>query len=266
MEHLVALVKAFVPGSVAFLLLAVGAGMAFLYVPRFAGWARRWLVFVVLLYVVLATPVVSEWLERGLHPRYPRIERPDDARGATAIVVLGNGAVAYEYESGAVHAPTRRTAMNVLEGTRVHRMLPRARLIVSGGSPTGSDGRTEAVIMRDILTGLGVAPAVIVMEGTSRNTHEQSVRVADLLRPGERVVLVTTPIHMRRALALFESRGFHVTPSPARIEYVPHGDVWHRRLAPSTGALRASELTIYERLAFVLGWARDWSAGKDVAE
>ena len=262
MESLANLVKTFVPGSLPFLLLAVTAGVALLYPARTALWARRWLTFIVLLYLVLSTPAVAIWLEKGIHPDFPRIERPDDARGATTIVVLGNGIVTYAHEGRELYGMTRRTSMNVLEGARLHRLLGRARVIVSGGVPHDVPYRkSEAELMAEAMAGLGVPRDRTVVESHSRNTFEQSQRVAALLDGDAPVVLVTTPIHMSRALAYFRARGVDVIPSAAHIEYTTHPLTWRLLLVPSVGALRMSELTIYERLAAVLGWARGWARG-----
>ena len=265
MPVLADLVKSFVPGSMAFLLLSVTLGVALLYSSRAAPWARRWLVLIVVLYLALATPAVAIWLEDGLHPEYARIERADAAGGASTIVVLGNGAVTYAHDRRQLHGLTRRTAMNVLEGVRLHMLLPGSRLIVSGGVPDGGLNRKpEAELMAEAMDTLGVPRMRVIVESASRNTHEQSVRVAELLTPGERIVLVTTPIHMGRAVTYFESRGFRTVPSPAPIEYTTHPLTWRQLLVPDAGALRMSELTIYERLALVLGWARGWSAKHDI--
>jgi uncharacterized SAM-binding protein YcdF (DUF218 family) len=63
--------------------------------------------------------------------------------------------------------------------------------------------------------------------------------------------LVTTPIHMRRALALFAQQGCDVVPSPASIEYAPDSTSWSAQLRPSLNTLRMSELVVYERLALI---------------
>jgi uncharacterized SAM-binding protein YcdF (DUF218 family) len=265
-QSLAALIKAFVPGSLSFLVLAVTIGVALLYLPRAAPWARRWLVLIVVIYLALSTPAVAMWLEDGLHPDYTRVERPQDAQGASAIIVLGNGAVTYAYGDHQLHGLTRRTAMNVLEGVRLHQLLNGSRLIVSGGVPDGGvNQKPEAVLMADAIASLGIPDTHVVVEANSRNTYEQSVRVAALLKRGERAVLVTTPIHMSRALAYFESRGVHPVPSPAPIEYTAHPDSWRQLLVPNAGALRMSELTVYERLASAFGWALGWM-GEDVPQ
>jgi uncharacterized SAM-binding protein YcdF (DUF218 family) len=262
-DSLAAFVKAFVPGSVAFLLLMLGVGIALLFSARSVAWGRRLLMLLLIAYLALATPLVATWLERGLHPSYPPIDHPHDASNARTIVVLGNGIVHYSDEHRRVPALMRRTAMNVLEAARLYRLLKPARVIVSGGSPEGGDGRaSEAAVMADALDALGVPRTDIVLEPRSRNTREQSALVAQLLQPRERIVLVTAPIHMRRALADFTAQGWDAIPSPSRIQYTPGTNTWRSRLLPHINTLRMSELALYERFALV----RDWWTGEKKVE
>jgi uncharacterized SAM-binding protein YcdF (DUF218 family) len=176
------------------------------------------------------------------------------------IVVLGNGVVSYSDEQRGVYVLVRRTAMNVLEGARVYELLKPVRVIVSGGAPRGAGVQaSEAFVMADTLAALGVPRRDIVLEPDSHNTREQSVLVARLLKPRERIVLVTTPLHMRRALADFADQGCDAIPAPSHIEYTPDGHSWRERLLPTMNTLRMSELLVYEWLAL----ARD-GIGKKV--
>lgn len=63
----------------------------------------------------------------------------------------------------------------------------------------------------------GVRPGDIVLEQNSRNTHENAVFSAQLLKQRfntNRCVLVTSAFHMRRAEACFRKAGVDVTPFP----------------------------------------------------
>jgi hypothetical protein len=119
-DTLAALVKAFVPGSFPFLLLVSGVGVLLLFSSRTMAWGRL-LAALLIAYLTLSLPAVARWLDSGLHPAYAPIDEVTDAKGARTIVVLGNGVVSYSDERRAVHALTRRTAMNVLEGARLSR-------------------------------------------------------------------------------------------------------------------------------------------------
>ena len=252
-------VKAFVPGSMALLVAGVLAGVAGLYVRRLERWARRWLVALCFLYLALGVPVVSQWLENGTHPSYHPIATAADAQGATAVVVLGNGIVSYQYEGLAVESLTRRTAFNAIEGARLYRLLRPSVVIASGGLADPDEfRRSEAEAVRDVLIRLGVPRDVIVIEPRSSNTAEQAELVPPLLRGHPRFALITTPIHMPRALALFRSRGVNPVPAPSHIDYTGRDRHSMLRFVPSANALRASELSMYEYLGMVYARSRGW--------
>jgi uncharacterized SAM-binding protein YcdF (DUF218 family) len=252
-------VKGFVPGSMALLVLGVLVGVAGLYVRRLERWARRWLVALCLFYLALGIPVVSQLLERGTRPSYRPIATAADARAATAVVVLGNGIVSYEYEGLAVESLTRRTAFNAIEGARLYRLLRPSVVIASGGLANPEQfRRSEAEAIRDVLIRLGVPREVVVIEPGSSNTAEQAERVAPLLRDHPRFALITSPIHMPRAVALFRSRGLNPTPAPSHIDYTGGLQDSMLRFVPSANALRASELSMYEYLGMTYARSRGW--------
>ncbi len=102
-----------------------------------------------------------------------------------------------------------------------------APLLLFSGGPCGGDGRrSEAEAMAAIARGAGVPEAAILLEPRARNTRENAVLSAEILRPrgGQRVLLVTDAFHMRRARLVFRAQGLCVVPAP-----VPEGP---RRLLP----------------------------------
>jgi uncharacterized SAM-binding protein YcdF (DUF218 family) len=253
---------ALIPGSLSCLLAGLAVGTICLYVPRLRGFGRAWLTAFALAYVALATPAVADRIVGGLGPESPRIETPVDAKGATAIVVLGAGAVTFGHGTLALHELSGRSIVNAIEAARLFRLLGGVPVITSGGivNPRTLE-RPEADLLADALVTLGVPRARILVERASVNTYEQSVRVAALV-PGPRFVLVTTPIHLRRAVALFEARGFHPVPAPSNVDTVREPETDPVRL-PNLWSLRQSELALYEYLAVANARARGWLARRD---
>ena len=202
---------------------------------------------------------MSQWLEKGTRPLYRPIASAADAQGATAVVVLGNGMVSYQYQGLAVESLTGRTAFNAIEGARLYRLLRPSVVIASGGLADPDEfRRSEAEAVRDVLIRLGVPPEVIVIEPRSSNTAEQAALVPPLLRGHRRFALITTPIHMPRALALFRSRGLNPVPAPSHIDYTGKAGRSMLRFVPSANALRASELSMYEYLGMLYARSRGW--------
>ncbi len=70
--------------------------------------------------------------------------------------------------------------------------------------------------MQDVLAVMGVPAQHLMLENESRDTHDNAVNSAQLLkaRGMHRILLVTSAYHMRRSVALFEAQGLEVVPAP----------------------------------------------------
>jgi uncharacterized SAM-binding protein YcdF (DUF218 family) len=259
-EFLIEIVKvALIPGSISFLITAVVIGAILLFIPKLHRWGRWWLATLALGYLFMTTPLGAAVLRQGLGAVYPSIQNAADARGAQTIVVLGNGVFTYAEGGRVVGVPTRQTAWTVLEGARVFHLLDGATVIASGGIVVpGVQLEPEADIMALELEHLGVPRDRIVLDRTSLNTYEQSVRMETLVGRGQRMVLVTTPIHMPRAVALFRARGLDVVPSPSALAFRPRNLSPLLWIAPNPNSLSESHLAMYEYMAFAHAWGRGW--------
>jgi uncharacterized SAM-binding protein YcdF (DUF218 family) len=109
-----------------------------------------------------------------------------------------------------------------------------------------------------------VPSAQIVEESGSKTTREQAKLVPAVLRAHGvgRFVLVTSPTHMRRALALFRAEGLDPAPSVSliRSENAPPVS-W---ALPSDEALRQSNEAVYEYAAWAYYWWQRWVGPRSV--
>lgn len=87
-------------------------------------------------------------------------------------------------------------------------------VLLSGGSDMTSALYAESLGMRQFMLDLGVPAAALLTEERSRNTRENAEMSAKLLRERgiQKVLLVTSALHMRRAVHLFEQQGLLVHP------------------------------------------------------
>lgn len=257
MDVVLRIVKGYlIPGSPFFLVAGVGIALLLLTTERGVAWARRWLFLLAAAYVVLGVPVVTGFIHRTIGGHAP-VGDAGDARGAGVIVVLGNGAVTVDASGPAIDLPSLETALNIGETVRLHRLLGGRPVIASGGIPPGgSNKRPEAELMRDYLVRMGIPAGDIRLDSASRNTTEQATNIAAMVGPKARVLLVTVPVHMRRAEALFRTRGVDVIPAVSGSLPVESTD-WASSVLPNRFALRASEKAAYE----VLGLAYYWMTG-----
>ncbi len=197
---------------------------------------------------LLSTGIVARGLHWAIDVSPPL--RVEDARTAQAIVILGGGVrEAPEYGGDTV---ARLSLDRVRYGARVARQtgLP---VLVTGGTFWG-DGQAEAVVMREVLEREFGVPVKWV-ESRSRNTHQNAMRSAAILKENEvkRVVLVGHGFDMRRAIAEFEAAGLEVVPAPTFV--APATGLTFGDLVPNVFALQSSYYALYEILANL---ARGW--------
>jgi uncharacterized SAM-binding protein YcdF (DUF218 family) len=123
---------------------------------------------------------------------------------------------------------------------------PEARLILSGFS--GSD---ENLLKRALH---GVDPARVYIEPRPRTTFEDALYTAALLKPksSERWLLVTSAVHMPRAVGCFRTAGFHVQPAPVEFRTAPRH--LFTTYSPGSEALRHFDTAMKEWTGLVAYW------------
>lgn len=133
--------------------------------------------------------------------------RHSDLRSADAAIVLG--AAVFDRVPSPVFEERIRHAVALYRAGRV-------RLLVMTGGIGDGDGLSEAEAARDWSIAHGVPPSAILVETQSRTTRENLAFVSPLLRENdvERVLLVSDPLHMRRAIALAHRLDVNAAPSP----------------------------------------------------
>ena len=158
-----------------------------------------------------STPAASLWLRAGLEARYPPLAL-QAVPSAQAIVVLG-GALSPP-SAGRPWPDLSAAADRVWHAARLFRARKAPLVLMSGGHDPALSLTSEAHAMRDFIQDLGVPSAAVLLEPDSRNTRENAQFTAVLLRQRQvnSVLLVTSALHMRRALAHFKGQGLQVVP------------------------------------------------------
>jgi uncharacterized SAM-binding protein YcdF (DUF218 family) len=125
--------------------------------------------------------------------------------------------------------------------------------------PWQGEGPAEAVGISALLELLGVPNRAIVREEASTNTYENCVNSKPLLdaRAVREVLLVTSALHMRRAMATCRSAGLAVRAAPT--DYQVAGNEADRLdLVPDAEALLLTHVALRERLGFLVYQRRGW--------
>jgi len=193
---------------------------------------------------LFSIPPVSRLLTGPLESRY---DRPSREALATLdlVVVLGAG---YYRSGGFRDCPelTEVTYARLVNGVTVFRQSTAGTLAVCGG---GSGGEAAATIMKDLAAELGVPEIKIIAQARSHNTRQDATELKEMLpeRQGKRIGLVTSALHMPRAVRVFEEvfRGSTIVPIPVNYVYVQSA-AHVTDLVPSAKTLLVSTYAVHE--------------------
>lgn len=175
------------------------------------GWLLTW-----------SLPPVSESLRQVIEEQVPA-NSVADLPSADVIVVLGGGI------NGAVmpwrpYPDLTGAADRVWHAARLYHAGKAPRILLSGGQRNPTTEGDEATAMAGLLRDFGVPADALILEKASRTTTENAVETARILNQlgVHRILLVTSALHMPRALLSFSNRGLQVAPASTDIETVPH--------------------------------------------
>jgi uncharacterized SAM-binding protein YcdF (DUF218 family) len=245
--------------------LAVILLVAALLLHRSPRGQRITLVGALLILLIASNTWVAASLTRSLEWQYLPLETYPPA---DVIVVLG----------GATHsafAPRQIVEVNgagdrLLYAAHLYHQGVAPRLLLSGGYiPWMNVSNAPAEDMAEILQMLGVPKEVLWRESESRNTYENALFTRQILAEQgiDRIVLVTSALHMPRAVGLFKKQGFEVTPAPAdyNLTEVDWQRLWEPNLTtqlfnllPSVGNLSDTTTALKEYLGILTYRLRGW--------
>ena len=256
---MIQLLKGLRPAEPLFMLTAFGVGVVWVWLRPSSKGPRRYLLAIVLAYWFASLPLGAGLLLAGVSTGMPRLESREAARGATAVVVLGGGSQTVSVGGLVAGELGGASRLRAMEGARVFKLIGARLLVASGGTPEGANLlQPESEALRDALIAVGVPATAIVQESGSKTTRDQARLVGPLLRAhdAERFVLVTSPPHMRRALAVFRAEGLDPVPSvaPIRSEHLPPPTL----LLPDADSLWLSDQAVYEYAATAYYWWWGW--------
>lgn len=245
-------------------------GLIALLLALALAWRRGRRLFIALALIILwlgGSRYVAYTLVRSLETRYPSVVLPE----AGAIVILGGGVRGSD-------PPRPITEVNeagdrLLYGAKLYHEGAADLVVVTGGSigwltPEGIDA--EAKAMFDLMSLLGVPPEAILLESNSRNTYENALYTRQILAGkgiGE-IILVTSAMHMPRALPLFEAQGLRVIPAPTDflVSDAEWSHLWRGgpvativNLVPDVEYMTYTTRAIKEYIGLVVYSVRGWS-------
>ena len=191
------------PGNLLFFALLAGTLISW---TRPASGGRIWLTTISALLALVMILPVENWIAQPLEERFkPQLDLPEKIDG---IIVLGGIAQArIADETGLLEVNDSAERLMVAAALALeHRG---ARLLITG---RGEDHQTIV----DWLRVIGLSPDRVAFETESRNTIENALLSYQKLRPKpeQTWLLVTSAMHMPRAVGVFRKIGWNVIPVP----------------------------------------------------
>lgn len=242
--------------------LLLGASLALFRRPRLR---RASLAGGLLVLLVGGNHWAALGLARSLEWRYlPPAELPS----APALVVLGGATQSASYPRPGVEV--NGAGDRLIYAAWLYKQGKAPRLLLSGGGIDWlSEGSAPAEDMAVLLEGMGVPRQAMWLESASRNTYENAANSRAILSPLgiRRILLVTSALHMPRAVGLFERQGFEVIPAPTDflVTQAAYGAAQEGRLAnalinllPSAENLALTSRALKEYFGILVYQLRGW--------
>lgn len=239
-----------VPSNILILIGLVGAA---LMLTRFARAGRRLMVVSILLIAICGFLPVGQALVLALEDRFPKW---DASRGAPDGIIILGGALNAELSDARGQVALSGEAERFTEAAALARRYPSARIVFSGGTGNLIYNKVpEAHFVGLLLENLGVAASRITIEGRSRNTEENVRFTKELVqpKPGERWLVVTSGIHMPRAIGCFRRAGFEVEAYPVDWRTFGRADLLSINTRMSDG-LAHTDAAIREWVGLLVYW------------
>ena len=248
--HLIYYVKQFA-GAIAtplvFCLLIAIAAMLLrtLGRQRLSGWLL--ISSFVLVYLSATSPVANALLV-PLENRYSAIVDPGTLPPVKYVVVLGSSYAprATIPITGALEGDS---LARIVEGVRLVRHIPSAKLVVSGGAVDGHFASAEGYA--EFAVEFGIQSADVIKLSSALDTAEEARDVAALVGTAP-FVLVTSAYHMPRAMRLMRRAGMHPIAAPTGQLTLGKFSFDFRGWLPRTESLRKTDCAIHEYLGMAL--------------
>jgi uncharacterized SAM-binding protein YcdF (DUF218 family) len=204
-----------------------------------------------LLFILFAFDPFTEVLLNNYENSYRAFNSKDDGvdQKIEYVVVLAGGYVPYSPQHPLTSELTRHTLARVIEGIKIYREIPGSKLVFTG---KGWAKTSEASAMKLLAVKLGVQEKDVILEEESKNTLEHTLNLQSLLNQ-KPFVLVTSAIHMPRAMGLFQKAGYTPIAAPTAHLLLGEYELFNMKMPLASGDnLEAIDLWFNEFFAISL--------------
>lgn len=215
--------------------------------------AKVLLVAMFALYYIFSVQLTADLLAYSLERQYPS-PAIINQEGIQAIVILAGGA---DESSGELSGVSWR---RLWRGIEVYRQLAeKIPILYSGASGNPFDQYVgEALLAKQYAVSMGIPEKQFWTETESRTTAESGREVRRFLEEhfpnlkAQKIILITSGIHMPRAVAVMKKQGIEVLPISADLH--DNKKIFSLNLfdlLPSAGSFNSSVTSVHEWLGMV---------------
>ncbi len=182
-----------------------------------------------------------DFLINNLESHYQNLARPPS--GIKQVVILGGSIGKISNQSAQIG---NDSLARLIEGIRLYRQIPQGKLIFTGGSVYGEPSIAKS--MQQIAVSLGVPVQDIQIAGDAKDTLQETLQLKLLLK-AQPFILVTSAVHMTRAMQLCQRQHLSAIPAPAH--YLNGSTEGVKLYFPSSYNLYLADLAIHEYLGLL---------------
>ena len=221
---------------------------------RFGSLGKWMLVTSVILIALVSYFPLGTALQLPLEDRFPRWSSMGGPP-PTGIIVLG-GTIDPDISATRGEVALNGHAERIIAAVELAHRYPNMRVIFAGGS--GSliyTAKREADYATIVLEKLGISQDRITLDRNSRNTIENAIFAKRLAapKPGERWLLITSAMHMPRAIGVFRGVGFPVEAYPVDYQTAGPEYFWSLSRWPTSG-LSNFDAAAHEWVGLFMYW------------
>jgi uncharacterized SAM-binding protein YcdF (DUF218 family) len=253
------------------LVYPLGLACVFLVISLLISHKKRlrtgWVIAALVILYVSSNRWVSSELARSLEWRY--LLPPNPMPTADVIVVLGGATEPFAAPRPSVEVNS--AGDRPLYAARLYHQGVAPYLLLSGGNVywNGNVPGTPASDMADIVELAGVPQDAIWIQDQSQNTYEDALYSSKMLKEKgiQKIILVTSAMHMPRSVALFQKQGIEVIPAPTDYtitqigwDELIHGNIENFLLGlfPNTSSLGLTTNALKEYIGIAVYRLQGW--------
>ena len=168
----------------------------------------------------LVVPILPYYAVRTLEHRFPQPATQD--LNPEVIIVLGGWQGAGASFKSPDAPPISSAGDRLIAGLILAKKFPQSKLYFPGGLKMDQIGASEDETSRAVIKGLDLPASQVIIEGESRNTAENASYVRAMMDDSRhgKVVLITSALHMPRAISSFQKEGLNPLAYP--VDYKTH--------------------------------------------